>query len=104
MADPGKDALASVAVFALSAAVSALPQFLPKLSEVHRASENSDLAADVRVGEVATTGFVLVLGAIAASITGSSAPFKASILLALFIVATYETALRGTYFRMGCNG
>lgn len=94
------DQIASVAVLAVSATMTALPQFLPKLSDVHHASVNSDMAADVRVGEVATVTFFLSVGIVASSIAGTSAPLKAAMLMSLFLVVTYEAALRGTYFGM----
>lgn len=91
------DALASVAVIAISASVAALPQFLPRLSEVHHAAENSSEAIDIRVGEVATVAFLLSIGAIASNIAGSIEPMKASMLMAVFVVTTYEVALRNNF-------
>lgn len=91
------DALASVAVLAVSATVAVLPQFLPRLNEVHHANEDSSLAADVRVGEVATVVFFLAVGTIASSIAGSHEPLKAAILMSIFIVGAYEVALRNNF-------
>ena len=97
------DQLASVAVLAVSATMTALPQFLPKLTDVHHATENSSMAADVRVGEVATVTFFLSVGLIASSIARSTAPMMAAIFMSVFLVTTYEMALRGTYFGMSID-
>lgn len=91
------DGLASVAVLAVSATVAVLPQFLPKLSDVHHSSTDSEFASDTRVGEVAVVVFFLGVGTIASSIAGSPEPLKASMLMSLFVVAVYETALRNNF-------
>lgn len=91
------DALASVAVLAVAASVTALPQFLPSLIEVHHADSDSSFAADVRIGEAVTVAFFLSIGLIASSIAGSSDPFHASMVMSIFIVTAYETALRNNF-------
>lgn len=91
------DALATVAVFSVSAAVTAIPQFLPKLWEVHRADSSSDFAADVRVGETVVMTFFLAIGVVTSSIAGSKDPLIAALIMGLFIVAAYESALRNNF-------
>lgn len=91
------DALASVAVFSVSAAVTCLPQFLPKLWEVHHASSNSEFAVDVRVGEVVVFAFFAAIGVIAASIAGSKDPLLAALVMGVFIVGAYESALQNDF-------
>lgn len=91
------DALASVAVLAVAASVTALPQFLPRLIDVHHADADSSFAMDVRIGEAVTVTFFLSIGLIASSIAGSADPFYASMVLSLFIVTAYETTLQNNF-------
>jgi uncharacterized membrane protein YgdD (TMEM256/DUF423 family) len=98
------DALATVALFTVSAAVTALPQFLPKISEVHATMPGTADAADLRVGEAVASGFLVVVGLSASAIVGNSDPLFASVVIAGFLVLAYEAALRGFYFeRAGCG-
>ena len=94
---PTHDAMATVAVMTLTAGVTVLPQFLPKLWDVHHASPDSSEADDIRVGEVVVVAYLSCLGLVAASIAGNPDPFVASLILAVFLVGTYETALRNHF-------
>jgi hypothetical protein len=79
----------------LGQAIGAFSTFLPKFSEVRAAhpSSNSDVVADVRMGEVAATALTVGVGAIASSLTGSPAPMIVGILTAFILVGLYEAAL-----------
>lgn len=94
---PQHDQMATVAVMTLTAGVTVLPQFLPKLWDVHHAHPGSSEADDIRVGEVVVVAYLACLGMVAASIAGNSDPFMAALVLAVFLVGTYEIALRNHF-------
>lgn len=83
------------ATFALGQAVSAFTTFLPKFSDVRKANpaDNPDLAADVRMGEIAAVTVSVGIGAIASSLTGSPVPVAVTIIVCLVLVILYESTL-----------
>ncbi len=85
-------------LLAITASLSAFGEFLPPLREVRgHTLDDANFAADVRLGEVAASAFVLGLGAIASSLTGSMAPAIVSLLMVAMLVTVYETALRSIH-------
>lgn len=91
----GSDSLGA-ATIAMGQAVGAFQFFLPKLSEVRRASnDDADMAGDVRMGEVAASALCIGIGAMVSSLSGSAYPAIVSVAVMLVIIALYETALRG---------
>ena len=91
--------LTALTVVAIGATLAALPQFLPRLSDVHPIDPESDDARHIRVGEVAAGGFFVAVGVVAAGMAGSHKPVTAAMLLALFVIVVYEVTLRGDFFR-----
>lgn len=85
------------ATLALSQSIGAFQFFLPRLSEVRRASikDSPDMVGDVRMGEVAASALCLGVGAIMSSMTGSPYPAIISVAMMLVLVCVYEAALRG---------
>ena len=85
------------APLALTQSIGAFQFFLPKLSDVRRASlkDSPDMVGDVRMGEVAAGALCLGIGAIMSSMTGSPYPAIISVAMMLTLVCVYETALRG---------
>lgn len=85
------------ATLAITQTVGAFSFFLPRLSDVRRAStkDNPDMVGDVRMGEIAAGALCLGIGAIVSSMTGS--PYPAIVALAMFLIlwCVYEAALRG---------
>lgn len=81
---------------ALTQAVGAFNAFLPHLSEIRKTDPNRDpsFAADVRMGEVAACALTVGVGAIATSMTGSSAPLVVAVIAAAGLVFMYESTLR----------
>lgn len=81
---------------AVSNGITAFNSFLPKLSEVRKADPqaNPDIAADVRLGEVAAVAVTMGVSMIASSFTGSSAPVLTGAFVSLILVCVYESALR----------
>jgi hypothetical protein len=85
------------ATLALTQTVGAFQFFLPRLSDVRKASmkDSPDIIGDVRFGEVAAGALCLGMGAIVSSMTGSPYPAIVSVLMMLVLVCVYEAALRG---------
>lgn len=82
---------------AVSQGLTAFQSFVPKLSEIRRAdlATNPDLAADVRLGEVAAVTLTMGVGAIASSFTKSNAPVLTAAFVCIIMVCIYESTLRG---------
>ncbi len=83
------------ATFALGQTVSAFTTFLPKFTEIRKANpkDNPDIAADMRMGEIAAVTVSLGIGAIASSMTGSPVPVVVSLLVCVILVVLYESTL-----------
>ena len=80
----------------LSQTISSFQSFLPSLSDVRKASpDDSDIAGDVRLGEIAATALAVGIGAIASSLVGDPTPAVISAIMAVALICVYETALRG---------
>lgn len=92
MADTG------AAILAATQGFNAFSQFLPRLSEIRRADPKSDpdMAADVRIGEVAAVGVTVGTGAIITSLTKSNTPIVIAVIVSLGFIFLYESTLRGT--------
>ncbi len=81
---------------AITQGIGAFTTFLPKLSEVRRADPvaNPDIAADVRMGEVAAVALTVGVGVMVSSFTGSNMPAYTAVFVSLSLVCIYESALR----------
>lgn len=89
MADVG------AATLAMTQGISAFTFFLPKISDVRKASVNDPSAvADIRVGEAGGLVVAFGIGAIVSGLTKSTLPVVISLLVALIIICLYETVLR----------
>lgn len=88
--------LIGAATLVLSQGSSNFLNFLPKLTEVRRASidKDPDIANDVRVGEVAALALTVGMGAMVSSLTGSTVPILVGLCTAGFIIGVYEMTLR----------
>lgn len=84
------------AMMGITQGVSTFNQFLPPLHEVRKHTPQGDpeFAADVRVGEVAASALILGIGAVASSLTGSTAPIVVAALTAIGLIILYESTLR----------
>ena len=83
------------ASFAVSQAVSSYMQFLPKITDVRKASRHdAEFVTDLRTAELAGAVITIGVGCIVASMTQSSAPIVAGIFISLVIVILYESILR----------
>lgn len=89
---------AGTALLCVTQAVGAFNTFLPSLSEVRKASDAGETAADVRMGEVAAACLTLGIGAVASLVIGNGIPFALSVIAASSLVALYEFTLRGKPF------
>lgn len=83
------------ATLSVTQGITAFNTFLPKLSEVRKANpqDNPDIAADVRMGEVAGCALTLGIGIIASSLTGSPAPTVSALIICFVLVTLYESTL-----------
>lgn len=83
------------ASLAISQGMTAFLAFLPRLSDVRKASAADDvgMVGDVRLGEVAATAVCVGVGVITSSLTGSPVPAFVAVLVALTLICIYETAL-----------
>lgn len=76
--------------------LSTFSTFLPRLSEVRKASrEDTDIIGDVRLGEVAACAISIGIGVIASSLSGSPIPMYAAAFIAVILIVVYESALKG---------
>lgn len=76
--------------------LSSFSQFLPRLSEVRKASrDDADMVGDVRLGEVAASAISIGIGVIASSLSGSPIPMYVCAFIAVILICVYESALRG---------
>jgi hypothetical protein len=69
---------------------------LPKFSEVRKADPivNPDIAADVRMGEIAACTLTISIGIMTTSLTGNAIPTYTAIITCGILVALYESTLR----------
>jgi hypothetical protein len=77
--------------------LSSFTTFLPRLTEVRKASiDDPGMAGDVRLGEVAACAISIGVGVIASSLSRSPVPMYAAAFMAVILICVYESALRGT--------
>lgn len=84
----------SVAMLAVTSGLNVFQGLLPKLSEVRKADKTSEIAADVRMGEVAASTMTLAVGTIASSLTNSPVPALVALLTVVVLVTIYESTLK----------
>lgn len=84
------------AMLGVTTGIQAFQGLLPRISDIRRADpqNNPDVAADVRLGEVAGVTLTMGIGIIASSLTGSSIPAFTALLMCLILVCIYESTLR----------
>lgn len=83
------------ATFTIGQTVASFFTFLPKFSEVRKANpnDNPDIAADVRMGEVAAVTVSMGVGIIASSLTSSPVPVTVTLVVCIILVVLYESTL-----------
>lgn len=84
------------AMLGVTAGINTFATMLPKLTDIRKADpvNNPDVAADVRMGEVASVTLTMGIGVIASSLTRSSVPTFTALVMCTILVAVYESALR----------
>ncbi len=87
------------ATLAMSQGIGAFMTFLPKISEIRAAhpSTNPDIAADVRMGEVAASTLTLGVGLVASSLTGSPVPAFVALIVCIVLITLFESILRADH-------
>lgn len=90
MADVGS------AMLSVTSALQAFQSLLPKISDIRKAdpANNPDIAADVRMGEIAAASMTMGVGLIASSLTQSSLPTVTALVIVVILVTIYESTLR----------
>lgn len=92
---PADPSVIGPATLGVTQGISAFTTFLPKLSDVRKAGPTDiDIAADVRLGEVAAVTLTIGIGVITSSLTGSPVPAYTALLMCLVLVCLYESTLR----------
>lgn len=93
MADPGA---MTASTLSIGQTVFAYTAFLPRLSEVRRASEDDPgMRGDVILGQVAAGATSLAIAGTLAYLTGSSLPVWTTIVIAVVIAVIYQYAMTG---------
>lgn len=84
------------AMLSVTSGIQAFTTLLPKLSEVRKADpvSNPDIAADVRMGEIGASALTMGVGLIASSLTQNPLPAITGLVMAVILIAVYESALR----------
>lgn len=84
------------AMLSVTSGMQAFQGLLPKLSDIRKADpqNNPEIAADVRMGEVAGATLTMGIGLIASSLTQSSLPAVTALVMCIILIAVYESALR----------
>lgn len=84
------------AMLGVTAGINTFASMLPKLTDIRKADpvNNPDVAADVRMGEVAGVTLTMGIGVIASSLTRSSVPTFTALVMCVILVGVYESALR----------
>lgn len=87
------------ATLAMSQGISAFMTFVPNISEIRKADpvNNPDIAADVRMGEIAAATLTMGVGLIASSLTGSPAPTVISLIVCVILIALFESVLKADH-------
>lgn len=93
MLDPG---MVGLGMQIVSSGVSQFQNMLPKISEVRKADpvRNPDVAADVRMGEVAAVTLTVGFGLVASAFTKDPTPAILAAFISLALVILYESTLR----------
>lgn len=82
------------ASLALGQSVGLFTALLPKFADIRRADITDELAADVRMGEVAAATVAIGIGTIISSLTGSPIPAFTALIMVFILICVYEAALR----------
>lgn len=88
------------AILMVSQGISLFQNLLPKLGEIRRADPAMDveLAADVRLGEVAAITLLVGMATVASTFTNSLLPVAIAVIVSAILVILYESALNGNAF------
>lgn len=91
--DPG---LLGPATLGITQGVSVFMTLLPNISTVRKSDpyNNPEVAADVRVGEIAASAINIGIGVIVTNLTGSPVPVVVSAIVSLILICLYESVLR----------
>lgn len=91
---PNPEALGPASL-ALGNTVNSFGVFLPKLTDVRRASQGDDsMRKDVRLGQIGAVSVAMGFGIIMSSLSGSPVPVYVSFFMSAVIIGLYEQAMR----------
>lgn len=92
---PTDPSITATSAISLGQTITAYSFFLPSLQEVRRsAPADSDMQADVRMGQFAAAGLSIGVGMMLTNLTGSWTPFWVAVFIAAIIASSYEVAMR----------
>jgi len=84
-----------VATLALTQGIASFTYFLPKLTDVRRATQRDpEAVADIRTGEAGGVVVAFGVGMVCSALTKSALPAAVSLVTAAMIVCLYESVLR----------
>jgi hypothetical protein len=90
--DPG---IYGASILGVTQGFSAFVAFLPSLADIRKSSlADIDMAADVRMGEVAACAVTIGIGVVSSSLTGSPVPALTAVLVSFLLVFMYESTLK----------
>ncbi len=85
---------ASLVILSMTQAVTSFTTFMPKISEVRKASATDpNIATDVRMGEVASITTTLAVATVVSNLGKTAAPMVIAIIMCVVMIALYEMAL-----------
>ena len=83
------------ATLAIGQSIGMFSTLLPKFTDIKNGSPNDPgFVDDVRMGEIAAAAITLGVGTIASGLTNSPVPIAVALIMASFLIAMYEAALR----------
>lgn len=84
-----------IATFAIAQGMTSFMAFLPRLTDVRKASfADPSFTADLRIGELGAGVITMGIGGIIAALTGNKLPLIVSLFVVVTIVVLYESVLR----------
>lgn len=82
------------AILAMTQGIGVFNTLLPPLADIRRADEFSEIAQDVRMGELAACTITLAIGVLVSVLTKRTVPIIISAIICAVMLAVYETTLK----------
>lgn len=82
------------AILAMTQGIGVFNTLLPPLAEIRRGDEFSEIAQDVRMGELASCTITMAIGILVSVLTKRIVPVVISAVICAVMLAVYETTLK----------